>query len=104
MKTPQGRLLHEAWRHREAFRSPSSPEEDPPKTNSVEKGYEPDCQIYVSVIVPGDKAGYICQSTLVHLQLGGGQAPLAKVSSLVWKPSFPNLQRRSFSFLGERGF
>ena len=42
----------------------------------MEKGYEPDYKIYVSVIVLGDKAGYIYQSTLVHLQLGGGLAPL----------------------------
>ena len=41
-----------------------------PKTNSVEKGYEPDCKIYVSVIVLRDKAGYIYQSTFVNSQLG----------------------------------
>ena len=74
--TPQGRPPQEAGRQEEAFRSLSSPEEDPPKTNSVEKGYDPDCKIYVSVIVLGDKAGYIYQSTLVHLQLGGGLPPL----------------------------
>ena len=74
--TLQGRPLLELGSPGEAFRSPSSPEEDPPKTNSVEKGYEPDCKIYVSVIVLGDKARYIYQSTLVHLQLGGGLAPL----------------------------
>ena len=28
------------WETGEAFRSPSSPEEDPPKTNSAEKGYD----------------------------------------------------------------
>ena len=70
MKTPWGRPPHGAGRQEEAFRSPSSPEEDPPKTNFVEKGYEPDCKIYVSVIILGDKAGYIYQSTFVHLQLG----------------------------------
>ena len=37
-----GSLPHGAGRQEEAFRSPSSPEEDPPKTSSVEKGYEPD--------------------------------------------------------------
>ena len=38
--TLQGRLPHEAGWQGEVFRSPSSPEEDPPKTNSVEKGYD----------------------------------------------------------------
>ena len=61
MMTPQGHPPKEAGRQGEAFRSPSSPEEDPPKTNSVEKGYDPDCKTYVSVIVLGDKAGYIYQ-------------------------------------------
>ena len=61
MTTPQGRPPHEAGRQGEAFRSPSSPEEDPPKTNSVEKGYDPDCKTYVSVIVLGDEVGYIYQ-------------------------------------------
>ena len=55
--TPQGRPPQEAGRQGEAFRSPSSPEEDPPKTNSVEKGYDPDCKTYDSVIVLGDEAG-----------------------------------------------
>ena len=32
----------------------------------------------------------------------GTQDPLAKISSLVWKPLFPDLQRWSSSFLGER--
>ena len=59
--TPQGCLSHEAAKQEEACRSPSSPEEDPPKTNSAEKGYGPDCKIYVSVIVLGDKAGYTYQ-------------------------------------------
>ena len=103
----------------EAFRSPSSPEEDPLKMNSMEKGYEPDCKIYVSVIILTDKTGYIYQSTPCSLTarwrvvpLAGtvrygcppGQGPLAKVSSLVWKPLFPSLQRRPSSFLGEREF
>ena len=70
MTTPRGCLPHEAGRQEEAFRSPSSPEEDPPKKNSVEKGYKPGCKIYVSVIVLRDKAGYIYQSTFVHLKLG----------------------------------
>ena len=59
--TPQGHPPHEARRQGEAFRSPSSPEEDPPKTNFVEKGYDPDCKTYDSVIVLGDEAGYIYQ-------------------------------------------
>ena len=58
------------------FRSPASSEEDPPKTNSVEKGYDPNYKTNVSVIVLRDEAGYIYQSTPVHLQLGGGLAPL----------------------------
>ena len=53
--TPQGRPPHEAGKQEEAFRSPSSPKEDPPKTNSVKKGREPDCKIYVSVIILKDK-------------------------------------------------
>ena len=43
--TLHGRPLHEAGRPGEAFRSPSSPEEDPPKMNSVEKGYDPNYNI-----------------------------------------------------------
>ena len=70
MTTPQGCPPHEAGRQGEAFRSPSSPGEDPPKMNSVEKGYELDCKICVLVIILRDKAGYIYQSTFVHLQLG----------------------------------
>ena len=65
MTTPQGRPLHEAGRHGEVFRSPSSPEEDPPKTNSVEKGYDPNYKTYVSVIVLGDEAGYIYYKVLL---------------------------------------
>ena len=53
MTTPQGRPLHEAGRHGEAFRSPSSPEEDPPKTNFVGKGYDPDCKEWILVTVLG---------------------------------------------------
>ena len=60
-----------------AFCSPSSPEEDPPKKNSVEEGYEPDCKIYVLVIVLGDKSRiYLPKVLLIHLQLGGGLPPL----------------------------
>ena len=36
----------------------SSSEEDPPKTNSVEKGYDLNYKIYASVIVLRSKAGY----------------------------------------------
>ena len=65
MTTPQGRPPHEAGRQGEAFRSPSSPEEDPPKTNSVEKGYDLTYKTYVSVIVLGNKAGYIYYRVLL---------------------------------------
>ena len=71
MTTPCGRPPHEAGGQEEAFCSPSSPEEDPPKTNSVEMGYEPDYKIYVSIIVLRDKAGYIYQSALVHCSVDG---------------------------------
>ena len=57
--TPQGCLSHEAEKQEEAFRSPSSPEEDLPKMNIVEKGYEPDCKTYVSVVVLKKRAGRI---------------------------------------------
>ena len=67
--TPQGRPSHEVGKQEEAFRSPSSPEEDPPRMNIVEKGYEPDCKTYVSIVILREKAGYIYQSALVHLQL-----------------------------------
>ena len=56
--TPQGRPLHAAGRPGEVFCSPSSPEEDPPKTNSVEKRYDPNYQIYASLIVFRSKVGY----------------------------------------------
>ena len=62
MTTPQGRPLHEAGRHGEAFRSPSSPEEDPPKTNSVEKGYDPN---HKTVIVLRNESGYIYYKVLL---------------------------------------
>ena len=81
MTTPQGRPPQEAGRQGEAFRSPSSLEEDPLKTNSVEKGYEPDCKIYVSVIVLGDKAGYIYQKFPCSLTARWKAGPLAGV---VW--------------------
>ena len=65
MTTPQGRPPHEAGRYGEVFRSPSSPEEDPPKTNSVEKGYDPNYKTYVSVIVLRNEAGYIYYKVLL---------------------------------------
>ena len=65
MTTPQGRPPHEAGRQGEAFRSPSSPEEDPPKTNSVEKGYDPNYKTYVSVIVLRNEAWYIYYKVLL---------------------------------------
>ncbi|KAM3366499.1 hypothetical protein ACQJBY_015734 [Aegilops geniculata] len=55
--TLQGRPPHEAGWHGEVFRSPSSPEEDPSRTNFVEKGYDPN-KINVSVIVLISKAEY----------------------------------------------
>ena len=81
MTTPQGRPPHEAGRHEEAFRSPSSAEEDTPKMNFVEKGYEPDCKIYVSVIILRDKAGYIYQNYSCSLTARWRVGPLAGV---VW--------------------
>ena len=77
MMTPQGPLPQEAGRQEEAFRSPSSPEEDPPKTNSVEKGYGPGCKKYVSVIVLGDEAGYIFQKYSSPLTARWRADPLA---------------------------
>ena len=65
MTTLQGRPPHEAGRHGEVCRSPSSPEEDPPKTNSVEKGYDPDYKTYVSVIVLRNEAGCIYYKVLL---------------------------------------
>ena len=119
MTTPQGRPPHEAGRQGEAFRSPSSPEEDPSKTNSVEKGYDPDCKIYVSVIVLGDTTEYIYKKYSCSLtsrwradSLAGtvwkgcppGLDPPTKDSSLAWRPLLPSLERRSSSFPGEREF
>ena len=49
--TPQGCPSRDAGKQGKVFRSPSSPEEDPPKTNFVEKGYEPDCKTYVPVVI-----------------------------------------------------
>ena len=62
---PQGHPPHEVGRQGEAFRSPSSPEEDPPKTNSVEKGYDPNYKTHVSVIVLRNEAGYIYYKVLL---------------------------------------
>ena len=56
--TPQGRLPYEAGKLEEAFRSPSSVEEDPPKTNIVEKGYEPNYKTYVSIVILRKRAGH----------------------------------------------
>ena len=63
--TLQGRTLLERRSPGEAFRSPSSPEEDPPKMNSVEKGYDPNYKTYVSVIVLRNEAGYIYYKVLL---------------------------------------
>ena len=56
--TPQGRPSHEARKQEEAFLSPSSPKEDLSRTNIVEKGYEPDCKTYVSVVILRKRAGH----------------------------------------------
>ena len=77
MTTPQGCSPHEVGRHGEAFRSPSSPEEDPPKTNSVEKGYDPNYKTYVSVIVLRNEAGYIYQKYFCLLTTRWRVGPLA---------------------------
>ena len=66
MTTPLGRSPHEAGRHGEVFRSPSSPEEDPLKTNSVEKGYDPNYKTYASVIVLRNKSGYFYYEVLLY--------------------------------------
>ena len=79
MMTPQGRPPHEAGRQGEVFRSPSSPEEDPPKKNSVEKGYDLNYKTYVSVIVLGNKAGYVYQSTFDPLTARLRAGPLAGI-------------------------
>ena len=70
MKTPRGRPPHEAGRQEEAFRSPSSPEEEPPKTNFVEKGYEPGYKTYASDVILREKAGHIYECASIYLQLG----------------------------------
>ena len=43
------RLPHLAALRMEAYRSPSSPEEGPPKMNSSEKAADPNCNINISV-------------------------------------------------------
>ena len=58
MMTLQGRLLLEPGSPGEAFRSPSSPEEDPPKTSSAEKGKDPNYKINTSVIFLRGKVVY----------------------------------------------
>ena len=58
MTTLLGRPPHKAGWQGDVFRSPSSPEEDPPKTNSVEKGYDPNYKIYASAIVFRSNVGY----------------------------------------------
>ena len=74
--TPQGRPPHGAERQ-VGFHSPSSPEEDPPKTNSVEKGYDPDCKTYVSVIILRNEAGYIYRKYFCLLTARWRAGPLA---------------------------
>ena len=59
MTTPQGRPLLERRSPGEAFRSPSSPEEDPPKTSSAEKGSDPNWKINASVIFLRSKVVYL---------------------------------------------
>ena len=75
--TPRGRPPHVAGRQEEAFCSPSSPEEDPPKTNSVEKGYDPNYKTYVSVIVLRNEAGYIYEKYFCLLTARWRAEPLA---------------------------
>ncbi len=60
MTTPRGRPPHVTGRQGEAFRSPSSLEEDPPTTNPMGKGYDPNYKIYASVIVFRSNVGYFC--------------------------------------------
>ena len=57
--TLQGRPLLELGSPGVAFRSPSSPKEDPLKMNSVEKGCDPDYILQSSIIVFGSKIGYL---------------------------------------------
>ena len=76
MTTLQGRPLLERGSPGEAFRSPSSPEEDPPKMNPVEKGCDPGYNLQASVIVFGSKVGYLHYEVLFdYLQLGRGLIP-----------------------------
>ena len=56
--TPRGRPPREAVWQGEEFRSPSYLEEDPLKTSSTEKGYDPNYKIYASVIVLRGNVGY----------------------------------------------
>ena len=48
---PQGRPPRKAVRQGEAFRSPSSPDEDPLKMSSAEKGGDPNYKVNTSVIL-----------------------------------------------------
>ena len=57
--TLRGRPLLERGSPGEAFRSPSSPKEDPPKTSSAEKGYDPNCKINTPVILLKGKVVYL---------------------------------------------
>ena len=59
MMTLQGRPLLEPGSLGEAFRSPSSPEEDALKTSSAEKGSDPNCNIDASVIFLRSKVEYL---------------------------------------------
>ena len=59
MTTLQGRPLLEQRSPGEAFRSPSSPEEDPPKMSSAEKGLDQNCEINTSVIFLRGKVIYL---------------------------------------------
>ena len=57
--TLQGRPLLELGSLGEAFRSPSSPEEDLMKTSSAEKGSDLNCKINASVIFLRGKVVYL---------------------------------------------
>ena len=57
--TLQGHPLPERRSLEEAFRSPSSLEEDPPKMSSAEKGLDPNCEINTSVIFLRGKVIYL---------------------------------------------
>ena len=73
MTTPRGLPPHVAGRQEEAFHCPSSSEEDPPKTNSVEKGYDLNYRTYDSVIVLGNVVGYVYYKVLLstYSSVGG---------------------------------